>query len=151
MPTNDPYASAPQCRPTRGPAPAVGDTVFVQQSYDLVEGRVTKINRTTATVFFDHFGFVPHSRNVPFEKIALAHEPIVCVCEYWRGVNGSGGYRIDRGLHAPHLIPAGLLPAQGYLCEQLPGILAPGQSVQNLILKKNNQDVFLSAVSGMSP
>ena len=134
----DPYADLPQCRPTRGPAPQVGETVYVQQSYDLVPGVVVKLNRTTATVHFEQFGFLPHDRKVPYEKIALSHEPIACICEYWRGVNGAGGYRIDRSLHAQHLIPAGQLPSQGYLCEGQPGVLNPGETAAKLLSKRKH-------------
>lgn len=143
----DPYALHPQCRPTQGPRPCVGDPVYVQNTYDLNPGCVVKLNKTTATVAFNMFGYVPHERRVPYEKIALPDEPIACICEYWRGSGNTPGYRIDRHLHAKHLLPAKRLPHQGYLCEKAPGQLDPSYSKADLLAKAQNQAQFFSGLN----
>ena len=142
----DPYALHPQCRPTQGPRPTVGDMVHVQSSYDLNRGKVVKLNKTTATVAFDMFGYVPHERRVPYEKIALPDELIACICEYWRGASNTPGYRIDRHLHTAHLLPAKHLPYPGYLCESAPGQLEPSSSKANLLAIAKNQATFASSL-----
>lgn len=144
--SKDPYADHPHCRPTQGPRPGVGEVVHVQQAYELIPGKVVKLNRTTATVHFERFGFLPHDRRVPYEKLARADEMIACICEYWRGQ----GYRIDRSVHAEHLLPASALPIQGYLCENAPGELAPGYTKQALLEKGQHAAGFAAAIDSLA-
>lgn len=52
-------------------------------------------------------GFVnSHDVRVPKEKCAFPDELVCVVWETWRGVNGRGGYRVERELYPQHRVPA---------------------------------------------
>lgn len=51
----------------------------------------------------DYHGFV---RTVAIDKTATPDELVCIVWETWKGVNGRGGYRVERTLYPTHRVAA---------------------------------------------
>lgn len=54
------------------------------------------------------------TRRVSKKNCAMPDEKVCVVWERWRGVNGRGGYRVERELYAEHRVPAKLVAYQSY-------------------------------------
>lgn len=54
------------------------------------------------------------TRRVSREKCAMPDEKVCVVWETWRGVNGRGGYRVERELYPEQRVPAKLVAYQSY-------------------------------------
>jgi hypothetical protein len=108
-----------------------GQEVIVLREYDLHYGVVetTPRNSNSKTVKI-HFPaqrcFCEYSSSVPREKICLPEEIICVVWEIWRGVNGRGGYRIERNLYPAVRYPAKIYPFQRYVHEVKLGVVNDG-------------------------
>lgn len=55
-----------------------------------------------------------HIKYVPKEKCAHPDELVCVVWETWRGVNGRGGYRVEREMYPESRIPAKNIVRQGF-------------------------------------
>jgi len=71
----------------------------------------------------------PYVQNWPKEKCAFPNEKVCVVWETWRGVNGRGGYRVERERYPNERVPAykvALQPAmhngRGRVTEDTPNI-----------------------------
>jgi hypothetical protein len=82
-----------------------------QDIYFLLEhswcvGKLVRTNKKTYTIFYNAPAGIPHNRTVPKEKCAFPGESVCVVWETWRGVNGRGGYRVERELYPESRVPA---------------------------------------------
>lgn len=80
----------------------IGDKVYFRWEYSLINATVVRVNKKTVTLFVQRGGFSDHERKVKFEDIVLPSEPCVMVWETWKGVNGRGGYRLEKVLYPEH-------------------------------------------------
>lgn len=81
-----------------------GDDVVVLEEYNLYPGRVISVGPKRIKVLVDRRAASFMRSGVKYflpEKVARADEMICVVWEAWKGRNGRGGYRLDRGT-SPH-------------------------------------------------
>lgn len=111
---------------------SVGEQVCVLVGYNLIRATIIKINKKKIKVDVQDnaiFGHIRHTRNVEPEKMTKYHEDIAVIWEQWKGVNGRGGYRIERVLYPQSRKPANLwCRSFGYLWEPTYGSLDPHHS-----------------------
>jgi hypothetical protein len=93
-----------------------GDICFYLDEYVLSKGIVESIgpkNIKIKTQNYNNIFFITKS----FDKVAEPDEKIAVIWERWKGVNGRGGYRLERNLYPNLLKPAKLWPYQSYIDE----------------------------------
>lgn len=75
-----------------------GDKVYVQREYHLEPATVVSA-RGTKTVMVELDYPDGYRCRVKREKVATPDESIAVIWEMWKGVNGRGGYRLERELY----------------------------------------------------
>jgi hypothetical protein len=102
----------------------VGDNVYVQSEYNMCKGKVVKINPKSVKITVAAHGFhIEFTRGFLFHKVAHEDESIAPIWESYKGVNGRGGYRIEREAYPEHRKPTNQWKWQEYLWEETPGIV----------------------------
>jgi hypothetical protein len=71
--------------------------------YNWELGELVKENSKTYRISCHHHGY---ERVVPKEKCAFPDESVCIVWEIWKGVNGRGGYRVERELYPNRRVKA---------------------------------------------
>lgn len=105
----------------------VNDRVVVLVEYCLYHGVVLKVNSKTVKVSIpsgQSFCQAAYEKNFALAKVAHEDEPIAVIWELWKGVNGRGGYRLDRDMYPDRLMPAKTWPWQRYVYEAAYGQLS---------------------------
>ena len=99
-----------------------GDKVYVLYDYTLESATVVSARgEKTVLVEFDYpAGYRMRAKR---EKVAAPNESIAVVWERWKGVNGRGGYRLEREMYADKQTLAKDWHWKGYLWENELGIL----------------------------
>lgn len=91
--------------------PKVGDKVYFLSEYNWEAATCVAVNRKTYTLQFPAY-MNSLVRRIPKEKCATEHESVCVVWETWKGVNGRGGYRVERTLYPQHRLPANQVARQ---------------------------------------
>lgn len=73
---------------------SVGQTIYFLSNYRLLKGTVEKVNLKTLRI--KSFSF---TKNIDYSKVIDSNESIAIIWEMWKGVNGRGGYRVERELY----------------------------------------------------
>ena len=98
-----------------------GDKVFVLYGYTLEAATVISARGAkTVLVEFDYENYRYRAKR---EKVATPDESIAVIWEMWKGVNGRGGYRLERELYEDKRLPANEWHWRGYLWETEHGTL----------------------------
>ena len=82
-----------------------GDKVYVQREYRLEPATVVSA-RGAKTVLVELDYPEGYRTRVKREKVAAPEDSIALMWEMWRGVNGRGGYRLERELYPELRKPA---------------------------------------------
>lgn len=91
-----------------------GDKIYFLETYNLMSGVVESIGPKNVKIYMSYRQtFI----SKPFDKVAEPDENICIVWERWKGVNGRGGYRIERQLYQNRLMPAKNWPSQALVWE----------------------------------
>jgi len=95
--------------------------IYYLSEYNWESGELVKENRTTFKIripWQTHFDapWTHRDINVRKEKCARPDESVCVVRETWKGVNGRGGYRVEREKYTKSRIPAKNIRRQGYFC-----------------------------------
>lgn len=106
------------------------DIVYVLVVYDLFRGEILSIGKKNIKVrVFQQGVYEEYIKYFALEKVAEENESIAIIWEIWKGVNGRGGYRIERNLYPDRRKAAKNWPTYGigkkYLWEETKGILDP--------------------------
>lgn len=91
----------------------IGDSVYFLSEYNWLKATLRKVNRKTYTLFVSRPGFLATEKKVSKDKCAFQGEQVCIVWETWKGVNGRGGYRVERIKYPQDRISAELIPYQG--------------------------------------
>lgn len=92
-----------------------GDEIYFLSNYNFYCAKVIKVNKSLIKIGLPSYhGCIAHEKSVSFEKIALPKEEIAVIWELWKGVNGRGGYRIERSLYSGKRVPAEKVAVQSY-------------------------------------
>jgi hypothetical protein len=88
-----------------------GDTVYFLQDYNWNSMPVVQVNRNTVTIRYAVFSgntlqWEYFDMNKRIDKCAHPKEKVCVVWERWKGVNGRGGYRVDRDLYPDKMVDA---------------------------------------------
>lgn len=97
---------------TTPPNSKKGDLVYFLSDYDLMHGTVESIGPKKVKIKAQQFGPGTYITSVPFDKVAEPDESIAVVWETWKGVNGRGGYRLERELYPEYRRSAKKWPFQ---------------------------------------
>jgi len=81
-------------------------TIFILANYNWLPATLLKENRTTYKVTYTYSGCIPETINIKKEKCAFPNEEVCVVWERWKGVNGRGGYRVERYLYPQERVAA---------------------------------------------
>jgi len=84
---------------TTPPKVAVNHIIYFLDGYDLLHGIVKSIGPKNVKIQYTFWNNTTRIYTVPFNKVAERDEMICVVWEKWKGVNGAGGYRIERTLY----------------------------------------------------
>lgn len=103
-----------------------GDVVYLLVDYDLQRGTIESIGPKKVKIKTKFFG-PEYITSVPFDKVAEPDEKIAVVWETWKGVNGRGGYRLERELYPEYRRPAKNWPFQSNVREEHYGELSDHQ------------------------
>lgn len=95
-----------------------GDEVYFLHGYDWEHGNVRSVNTKTITIEQDQMNGEVLRYRILKEKCAHPQEEIAVIWEMWRGVNGGGGYRVERTLYPQRRKPSNSWPRQGWLWEE---------------------------------
>lgn len=91
--------------------PRIGDKVYFLQEYNWEQGICVRVNSKTYTLQVPpHLGSLVQKFRK--EKCATENESVCVVWETWKGVNGRGGYRVERTLYPQHRLPANQVARQ---------------------------------------
>jgi len=86
-----------------------GDRVFYRAGYSMWEAVVFKVNKKTVVLKTDYRGIfmdVECEFKVNKDDVVLPDEPCLLIWETWKGVNGRGGYRLDKYMYPnEHVLP----------------------------------------------
>jgi hypothetical protein len=103
-----------------------GDKTYILVGYDLQVGTIESIGPKQVKIKTKFFG-PEYVTSVPFDKVAEPDESIAVVWETWKGLNGRGGYRLERELYPEYRRPAKNWPFQSNVCEDHYGELSKYQ------------------------
>jgi len=104
---------------TTSPNLKKGDLIYFLEGYELVRGTVESIGPKNVKINGEqYFGSGTYTTSKPFDKVAEPNESIAVVWETWKGVNGRGGYRIERELYSNRRTPAKNWPYQALVWEE---------------------------------
>lgn len=95
--------------------------IYGMASYNWYLLELIHENKTTYTVKDPTWGTIKRFKK---DKCAFPTEKVCLVWETWRGVNGRGGYRVERRLYRDKALPANqierqftLTPGKGWVIE----------------------------------
>jgi hypothetical protein len=86
--------------------------IYWLSDYDWERVELLATNKKTYKIRVSVPWHIVHERLVPKEKCAFPDEKVCVVWETWKGVNGRGGYRVEREKYPQHRIPARLISRQ---------------------------------------
>lgn len=90
----------------------MSDQMYVLVEYQWIPARVVKENKTTFLLEYTYPFCKSETKRIKKEKCARPDEQVCVVWETWRGVNGRGGYRVERELYPQYRIPASQISRQ---------------------------------------
>lgn len=101
----------------------VGQDIYFLSNYNLIKGTVLSVGKTRLKIAVPPGGgLIAYETRVAFEKCAHATESVAVIWEMWKGVNGRGGYRLERSLYPHRRCFANAWPFQGYVWEKSFGV-----------------------------
>lgn len=101
--------------------------IYYLSEYNWECGELVKENRTTFKIRFgvpdgNNWGKLTYyEQNIRKEKCAHPDESVCVVWETWKGVNGRGGYRVERVKYPAQRVPAKNIRRQGLYGNREPG------------------------------
>lgn len=107
----------------------IGDKIYYLSEYDFMNGIVLSIGKKNVKIKGNNFSGNTYEIVRPFDKVALPDEIICVVWERWKGVNGRGGYRIERKLYPQYRKPAKNWGYQKWVVEDEYTILSLNQYI----------------------
>ena len=84
----------------------VGKEVYFLYGYDWMRGTLISVGKTNLKIAYSIGCLSRVERKIPVVKCALPTEQVCVVWETWKGVNGRGGYRVERVLYTPFRVMA---------------------------------------------
>ena len=97
-----------------------GDICYYLDLYNLDKGIVESIGPKNVKIKGGFYGDSVITK--PFDSVAEPNEKIAVVWEQWKGVNGRGGYRLERNLYPNSLRSAKTWPYQSLVWEDRYGV-----------------------------
>jgi len=93
----------------------IGQKIYYLSDYNWSSGELLKVNKKNLQIDTTNmFGTSGGIKNIPIEKCATPEELVCVVWERWKGVNGRGGYRVERTLYNSFRVPANKVYYQAY-------------------------------------
>jgi hypothetical protein len=86
--------------------------IYYLSDYNWEGGELVKENRTTYKIRMSYVdgnrngAICYYDKNISKEKCAFPDELVCVVWETWKGVNGRGGYRVERVMYPADRLPA---------------------------------------------
>jgi hypothetical protein len=109
----------------------IGKEIYFLTDYNWFRGKLLSVGKTNCTILSSAFG-QPHEFKIRRDKCALPEEKVCVVWETWKGVNGRGGYRVEREKYTKERVPARNVNYQssswigeGRVTEDSPGVIRP--------------------------
>ena len=101
-----------------------GDRIYVLVEYNLIPAEYLSTGKKNLKIKFQlsPWHLIETTYKSP-DKIAQPNESIAIIWEVWKGVNGRGGYRIERKLYPHKRKPANKWAKQEWLYEKSYGVL----------------------------
>ena len=98
---------------------SVDDEVFLLHKKNIYKAIVLKISEKSAKLHvLNDKGLKEHVKNYVYSSFAKKGDKVALVWEAWRGLDGLGGFRIEREKYEDIRIPIEKIPSKVYLYEE---------------------------------
>lgn len=87
--------------------------IYFLSEYNWEKGILLKECRKNYKIWYPGGSLVPHEKFVAKDKCAFPEEEVCIVWETWKGVNGRGGYRVEKKKYAAKRVAASKVARQG--------------------------------------
>ena len=78
----------------------IGAEVYFRDEYSIWKGEVVRVNKKSISIKPSVRGFMTLDIiRKPLKDVVLPNEDIALVWETWKGVNGCGGYRLEKVMY----------------------------------------------------